>query len=174
MLNCHTIHTAHDPALDKVTQPEVCYKCHLKERAEFFKPSSHPVRFGQIWTGAVIAPGSYHGAGTSTLLIRPTLNETCYTCHADKRGPFLWEHPPASEDCTLCHNAALLTPPGVDRPNGPPFAVPAVPFTDRASERRVDDAGPAGCESFRIPAGRIMHELSFTGARIRTTLPGSS
>jgi DmsE family decaheme c-type cytochrome len=36
-------------------------------------------------------------------LKRDTVNETCYTCHADKRGPFLWEHQPVSEDCTLCH-----------------------------------------------------------------------
>jgi DmsE family decaheme c-type cytochrome len=110
--SCHTIHTAHDPVIDRVTQPDVCYKCHLKERADFFKPSNHPVRFGQLGCSDCHA---VHGGGTSTLLLRPTLNETCYTCHADKRGPFLWEHPPASEDCTLCHtphgsiHPALLT-----------------------------------------------------------------
>jgi DmsE family decaheme c-type cytochrome len=98
--SCHTIHTAHDPVIDRVTQPDVCYKCHLKERADFFKPSNHPVRFGQLGCSDCHA---VHGGGTSTLLLRPTLNETCYTCHADKRGPFLWEHAPASEDCTLCH-----------------------------------------------------------------------
>jgi len=98
--NCHTIHAAQDPVLDKVTQPEVCYKCHLKERADFYKPSNHPVRFGELGCSDCHAS---HGAGTSTLLSRPTLNETCYTCHAEKRGPFLWEHEPASEDCTLCH-----------------------------------------------------------------------
>ena len=32
------------------------------------------------------------------------MNQTCYTCHAEKRGPFLWEHAPAAEDCTLCHD----------------------------------------------------------------------
>jgi DmsE family decaheme c-type cytochrome len=32
-----------------------------------------------------------------------TVNETCFQCHADKRGPFLWEHQPVNEDCTLCH-----------------------------------------------------------------------
>jgi DmsE family decaheme c-type cytochrome len=36
-------------------------------------------------------------------LVKPTLNETCYQCHAEKRGPFLWEHPPAREDCANCH-----------------------------------------------------------------------
>ena len=98
--NCHTIHTAHDPVLDRVTQPEVCFKCHLQERADFFKPSNHPVRFGQLDCSDC---HETHGAGTSTLLKRPTLNETCYTCHAEKRGPFLWEHAPVPEDCDLCH-----------------------------------------------------------------------
>ncbi len=37
------------------------------------------------------------------LLLKPTLNETCYTCHAEKRGPFLWEHAPVAENCTNCH-----------------------------------------------------------------------
>jgi len=98
--NCHTIHAAKDPVLDKETQAQVCFKCHLKERADFNKPSNHPVRFGQMGCSDC---HSGHGTSTSTLLKRPTLNETCYTCHAEKRGPFLWEHAPASEDCTLCH-----------------------------------------------------------------------
>jgi len=29
--------------------------------------------------------------------------ETCYSCHAEKRGPFLFEHQPVTEDCTICH-----------------------------------------------------------------------
>jgi len=37
------------------------------------------------------------------MLVKPTVNQTCYTCHAEKRGPFLWEHAPVAEDCTLCH-----------------------------------------------------------------------
>jgi DmsE family decaheme c-type cytochrome len=47
-------------------------------------------------------------------LVRNSVNETCYTCHAEKRGPFLWEHSPAVDDCTNCHaphgstNPALL------------------------------------------------------------------
>jgi DmsE family decaheme c-type cytochrome len=37
------------------------------------------------------------------MLTRNTVNETCYDCHAEKRGPFLWEHAPVREDCTNCH-----------------------------------------------------------------------
>jgi DmsE family decaheme c-type cytochrome len=36
-------------------------------------------------------------------MARNTVNETCYTCHAEKRGPFLWEHSPVVDDCTNCH-----------------------------------------------------------------------
>ncbi len=98
--SCHKIHTAHDPVLATITQPEVCYGCHKKERADFYKPSVHPVRFGQM---ACSECHNTHGAVTSALLAKPTLNQTCYTCHAEKRGPFLWEHAPVAEDCSLCH-----------------------------------------------------------------------
>jgi DmsE family decaheme c-type cytochrome len=98
--SCHTVHAPHDAVLDKQTQAEQCYDCHQKKRADFFKPSNHPVRFGQLACSDCHAT---HGSSTPSLLGRPTLNQTCYTCHAEKRGPFLWEHAPASEDCTLCH-----------------------------------------------------------------------
>jgi DmsE family decaheme c-type cytochrome len=111
-VNCHKIHAAHDPVLAKQSQPDVCYSCHKKVRADFNKPSAHPVRFGQLTCTDCHQP---HGAvATTALLMRPTVNQTCYTCHAEKRGPFLWEHAPVAEDCTLCHtphgsiNPALL------------------------------------------------------------------
>ncbi|MCG6937504.1 MAG: DmsE family decaheme c-type cytochrome [Gammaproteobacteria bacterium] len=100
--NCHTIHAVQDPVLDRATQADVCYRCHQQQRAEFFKPSNHPVRFGQLKCSDCHA---VHGSNTASLLVKPTLNQTCYTCHAEKRGPFLWEHAPASEDCMLCHTA---------------------------------------------------------------------
>lgn len=100
--SCHKIHAEHDPVRAKATQPEVCYKCHRKQRADFNKPSVHPVRFGRITCSDCHSP---HGSNNTTaLLAKPTVNQTCYTCHAEKRGPFLWEHAPVAEDCTLCHS----------------------------------------------------------------------
>jgi len=99
--NCHKIHAERDPVLARATQPEVCYKCHRKERADFSKPSTHPVRFGKM---ACADCHSAHGSNSRGTLIRPSVNQTCYTCHAEKRGPFLWEHAPVAEDCTLCHH----------------------------------------------------------------------
>jgi DmsE family decaheme c-type cytochrome len=99
-VSCHKIHTPHDQILSTTEQPDVCYKCHKQQRADFMKPSTHPVRAGQM---ACSDCHKVHGAVTANLLIKPTLNETCYTCHAEKRGPFLWEHAPVAEDCSNCH-----------------------------------------------------------------------
>ena len=97
---CHKVHAEHDAVLKVATQPEVCYACHKVQRAEFDKPSVHPVRFAQMQCSSC---HEVHGAMAEHLLVKPTLNETCYTCHAEKRGPFLWEHAPVVEKCTNCH-----------------------------------------------------------------------
>jgi DmsE family decaheme c-type cytochrome len=111
--DCHRIHQdSGDPVLAKSSEPEVCFSCHRQKRADFQKPSTHPVRFGLMTCSDCHSP---HGSTTVAMLNKPTLNLTCYSCHADKRGPMLWEHAPVSEDCALCHTAhgslrdALLT-----------------------------------------------------------------
>lgn len=110
--SCHKLHADPDPVLESRRQAPVCYTCHLKQRVDFAKPSAHPVRFGQITCSDCHQP---HGGIGDDLLARPTLNQTCYTCHAEKRGPLLWEHAPVGEDCSLCHEShgsihpALLT-----------------------------------------------------------------
>lgn len=114
--DCHQLHVEKDPVLARKTQPEVCFKCHQQQRADFQKTSSHPVRFGEMACSDCHNP---HGSTNVAMLVKPTVNQTCFTCHADKRGPLLWEHAPVAEDCTLCHSshgsvrAALLnkTPP---------------------------------------------------------------
>lgn len=98
--DCHTVHAARDDVLVKDRQAEVCQSCHTRTRSEFQRAFTHPVRFGQMACSDCHAP---HDALTPGLLQGATLNDTCYGCHAEKRGPFLWEHMPVSEDCSLCH-----------------------------------------------------------------------
>jgi DmsE family decaheme c-type cytochrome len=35
---------------------------------------------------------------------RDSVVDTCYTCHMEKRGPFVHNHEPVNEDCGNCHN----------------------------------------------------------------------
>lgn len=113
---CHTIHTGADPVLAKATQAEVCYACHQTQRAEMLRPFSHPVHEGKLACSDCHNP---HGGSGPSLLAASTVNETCYTCHAEKRGPFLWEHAPVREDCTLCHRPHGSVHPAMLRTRGP-------------------------------------------------------
>jgi len=98
--DCHRVHVAKDAVFARDSQPDVCFKCHKAQRADFQKSSAHPVRFGQMACGDCHNP---HGSTNIAGLIKPTINQTCYSCHAEKRGPMLWEHAPVTEDCSLCH-----------------------------------------------------------------------
>ena len=101
--DCHRLHTDKDKVLAKSTQPDVCFRCHQKQRSDFLKTSSHPVRFGLMACGD--CHNAHGGPSTNASLVKPTLNQTCTSCHADKRGPLLWEHAPVAEDCLSCHSS---------------------------------------------------------------------
>ncbi len=107
-VSCHDIHSVNDPVLALETQPKVCFECHQEQRAQFLKQSRHPVQASTNMfshTGLLSCSDCHnpHGGNGPSLLTRNTINESCYDCHAEKRGPFLWEHAPVREDCTNCH-----------------------------------------------------------------------
>lgn len=99
--DCHNPHKAVDQVLVAQTQAGVCFDCHKDKRAASLRASTHPIRGGAMPCTSCHQP---HGSIGEHNLIKASVNDTCYTCHADKRGPFLWEHPPASEDCANCHD----------------------------------------------------------------------
>jgi len=87
--------------LARPTELETCGTCHIRERAGATKFSRHPILEGKMACTSCHNP---HGSIAPALLKEPSPNDTCYTCHAEKRGPFLYEHPPVMESCTNCHN----------------------------------------------------------------------
>ena len=99
-VSCHSVHQKKDPIMVRATQKEVCFNCHKEQRADSHKISGHPLDAGKITCSDC---HNAHGSTGPKLLKKNTLNETCWQCHADKRGPFLWEHQPVSEDCSNCH-----------------------------------------------------------------------
>ncbi|MGH7814410.1 MAG: DmsE family decaheme c-type cytochrome [Candidatus Binataceae bacterium] len=111
--DCHTIMRKLSPrfqlasAMESnpfvMTRPEtqVCLRCHLKQKTQMTLPSHMPLFEGLMTCTDCHNP---HGGPYPDQLVRATVNQTCYMCHAEKRGPFLWIHPPVAQSCLNCHN----------------------------------------------------------------------
>lgn len=112
--DCHRIHDAEDPVRTTAAHNRECGSCHLDVLNDMFKTSSHPMVENQLLCRDCHDP---HGGklNATTLIRQATTIELCLSCHQEKRGPFLFEHPPVLEDCALCHRPhgsnqqALLT-----------------------------------------------------------------
>ncbi len=100
--SCHRVMENVSPAhnLAKANEIETCGTCHRKMRAQQMRSSHMPLREGKLSCSSCHNP---HGTVSQALLKENSPNETCYTCHAEKRGPFLWEHVPVPENCMNCH-----------------------------------------------------------------------
>ena len=82
--------------------PEACFACHTDKKMEFRLPYHHPVLEGKM---SCVDCHSPHGDD-----VRPwsatsmkDVNEACFKCHKEQRGPFVWEHEALREGCTTCH-----------------------------------------------------------------------
>lgn len=98
--SCHQVHVSHDKVRDKITQPEVCFSCHKEQRLLTSKQSHHPVMEGKVSCSDC---HNVHGSAGPMLMKRDSVVETCYSCHLEKRGPFVHNHQPVNDDCTNCH-----------------------------------------------------------------------
>jgi len=96
-IDCHTIHSK-----DKIDGILTCTGCHLQKRAQVQRSSHISIMDRSVKCTSCHNP---HGSAGSKLLEFGSINETCYSCHAEKRGPLLWEHAPVREDCSLCHDS---------------------------------------------------------------------
>jgi DmsE family decaheme c-type cytochrome len=101
--SCHTImkSVSLKYQLKTVSEPDTCFQCHKDRRAQMFRSSHMPLREGKITCSDCHNP---HGSATEALLKEDSINDNCYKCHAEKRGPFLFEHAPVRENCLNCHD----------------------------------------------------------------------
>ena len=108
-LSCTTCHSVHKPAspqhqLVKATQTQLCATCHRAQVAKTERAVAHmPVREGKMSCTSCHNP---HGSITNVKALKSgsSVGEMCTTCHAEMRGPVLWEHAPVRESCTTCHD----------------------------------------------------------------------
>jgi len=100
---CHSVHAPKgEPLLRAQTQTALCGTCHRSVVNRTHRFNHMPVREGALTCSSCHNP---HGS-TNVRLLRAgtTIDESCTSCHADKRGPYLWEHAPVSESCVTCHD----------------------------------------------------------------------
>jgi DmsE family decaheme c-type cytochrome len=117
--DCHSLHGTPGPgstiALNKPNptvspyqtterrlQYETCVTCHKQIRSQLLKPSHHPIIEGKLTCTDCHNP---HGALTERMVNAESIPQLCTTCHTEKRGPFVWGHPPVEENCLTCHNS---------------------------------------------------------------------
>ena len=98
-VSCHSIHTG---KLLVQEETDLCLSCHQEYKAQLSLPSHHPIREGFMSCTSCHDPHS--GGYTGQLASENTSRELCLGCHAEYRGPFIFEHSPVEEDCTICHN----------------------------------------------------------------------
>jgi len=98
--DCHSIHKNQPKPRSAPDQIEVCSRCHASIRADLMRQSHHPIREGKTKCSDCHNP---HGTVADKLVDAQEVNQKCFQCHADLRGPFLWDHPPVIEDCVTCH-----------------------------------------------------------------------
>lgn len=108
-LACTTCHSVHSPKsmtsqLAKTTETQVCATCHRLQVAKTERAVAHmPVREGKLSCSSCHNP---HGSISNVKALRAgnSVGESCTTCHAEMRGPMLFEHAPVREGCTTCHD----------------------------------------------------------------------
>lgn len=103
---CHSMHGAKDPGQAKLLKTESvtaqCITCHKSKHLTMSKSAHMPIKEGSMDCADCHNP---HGTATKHQIRAASVNELCFTCHADKRGPMLWEHAPVKENCLTCHEA---------------------------------------------------------------------
>lgn len=95
----------HLPASREAKINELCSTCHLDAWASFQRPHAHQLPQGAMSCTDCHNPHSTSRPGALRSTARTTNAEpSCFNCHADKRGPFAFEHAPMRlEGCGSCH-----------------------------------------------------------------------
>jgi DmsE family decaheme c-type cytochrome len=105
--NCHSIHSPMEKKDSlKAQEPDLCFGCHRNIRAQFNKQSHHPIKEALVAQQALQCSSCHNPMGTSNIkamIKADSVNDLCYQCHAEKRGPYAFEHPPVPENCLSCH-----------------------------------------------------------------------
>jgi DmsE family decaheme c-type cytochrome len=106
-LSCVTCHSVHAPQsvraqLKTATEVETCATCHRAQALKVKRIAHMPLTEGKMECSSCHNP---HGStNVRQLRVGNWINESCVSCHTEKRGPFLFEHAAGRESCVSCHD----------------------------------------------------------------------
>ncbi len=101
--SCHSVHASKGEKLLKTeTQPKLCATCHQQIVNKLNRFNHMPVREGKL--SCTSCHNTHGSANVKMLRAGTTVDEACASCHAEKRGPYLWEHAPVANACVTCHD----------------------------------------------------------------------
>jgi DmsE family decaheme c-type cytochrome len=106
-ISCATCHSAHRfksarAQLKTETERQTCAPCHRVQTQKVMRLGHMPVAEGLMECSSCHNP---HGSTNERQLrVGNWINESCVSCHTDKRGPFLFEHAAGRENCITCHD----------------------------------------------------------------------
>jgi len=126
-------------AMLKQSEPQLCMSCHAETKPDFNKPFHHKVLEGAMKCSDCHNP--HGGFEAKQTRLATGADGACIRCHADKQGPFTYEHAPLkTEGCTSCH-----TPHGSSNPRLLQFSrTNQLCLTCHSVEHGVGAAEPAG------------------------------
>jgi DmsE family decaheme c-type cytochrome len=102
-VSCVDCHKLHKGPAQRVARSEItalCSSCHRAQAVAFSLPSHHPVPEGDMTCADCHDP---HGTLNDADLKASPVRELCARCHANKTGPFVYEHADITADCQSCH-----------------------------------------------------------------------
>ncbi len=144
--DCHSIHQENPKNLAKPSQTQVCIGCHQDIRPQLLRQSHHPIREGKI---KCTDCHNAHGTIADGLIDAQYVNLKCFECHAKVRGPYLWEHPPAVEDCLSCHRPHGSTHSALLNAKTPYLCQRCHSNADHAGELQARSSAEAGQSVYR-------------------------
>jgi DmsE family decaheme c-type cytochrome len=102
--SCHNVHSAHNEQPMQLARAanDLCAGCHPSQAGSFKKPFGHDLDLGGLQ--CVSCHNPHGGQGEQSLKVDRSGDVACVSCHAEKRGPFVFPHVnDVAGTCLSCH-----------------------------------------------------------------------
>jgi len=102
--SCHNVHSAHNEQPMQLARAanDLCENCHPAQAGSFKKPFGHDLDRGGLQ--CVSCHNPHGGQGGESLKVDRSGEAVCVSCHAEKRGPFVFPHVnDVAGTCLSCH-----------------------------------------------------------------------